>query len=172
MIELDVSVVAAVLAAAALGWNIYRDIVSKRSRVKIAGSIMTGGILGQQFEPDEVPHYIVIYAVNHGPADTSLSAIEFKIKKKSFFEKQKSGIMTHDYTNPLSDKLPCELKVAKRARFIFPFDSDCFLKMELSDVWISDVFGNTHRMTTRNLKKLRSRWCAEFKAGARDVPKM
>lgn len=122
---------------------------------------------GQKFGQEGPPDHIVISAVNHGPADTTLSVIELRLKKNTWlFGKPQFATVLHDWTGPASTQLPCELKVGKQAQFIFPFDSDCFLKMDLSSIGIADVFRKTHRMKARNVKELRSRWCEMFQAGA------
>ena len=160
-----ISVIAVGLAALSLGWNIYRDLVSKTSRVKVFGMIAEIVSLGDKFGPEGSPKKIVISAVNHGPTDTTLSGFSLK-KKTRLFGKPKFLIVLHDYTNPVSDQLPCELKVGKKAQFIFSFNSGCLLKMDLSHIGISDVLGRTHWMKARNVKKLRSGWCEEFQTRA------
>ena len=117
-------------------------------------------IPGQKVGPEELPEYIVITAVNHGPADTTLSVIEVRLNKKPGAPEY--GTIFPDYTIQASAQLPYELKVGKQAGFIFHFNSDCFLKEDLSHIGIADVFGKTHWMKTRQVKKMRSRWCEEF----------
>lgn len=165
MNEILISMIAVGLAAVSLGWNIYRDLISKSARVKVTGMIAQIVAPGQKFGPEGPPEHIVISAVNHGPADTTLSVFNLRLKKASFFEKQKFATVLHDYTNPASAQLPCKLKVGKQAQFIFPFNPGCFLKMDLSSIGISDVFRKTHRMKARNVKELRSRWWKKFQSG-------
>ena len=70
-----IRVIAVGLAALSLGWNIYRDLVSKTSRVKVFGMIALIVSPRENFGPEETPEHIVISAVNHGPEDTTLSVL-------------------------------------------------------------------------------------------------
>ena len=168
MNEILISVIAVALGAVSLGWNVYRDIISKSARVRVTGMIAQIVAAGGKFGPEGPPEHIVISAVNHGPGDTTLSVFSLRLKKASFFGKQKFATVLHDYTNPASAQLPCELRVGKQAQFIFPFNSECFLKMDLAGVGISDVFRKTHRMKPRNVKELRSRWREKFHASTEE----
>ena len=154
--------IAVALAAVSLGWKIYKEQIGNYSRVKVTGMIAHIVTNGQEMDPESPPGQIVISAVNHGPRDTTLSIFSLRIKKTSFFGKQEYATVFCDHTNPLSARLPCELRVGKQAQFIFPFNSKSFLKLDLSSIGISDLYRKTHRMKTRNVKELRSRWCKEF----------
>lgn len=156
------SMIAVTLAAVSLGWNIYKDLIGKYSRVRVTGMIANIVTYRQEVDPTRLPDQIVISAVNHGPGDTTLSIVSLRIKKTSFFAKKEHATVLCDHTNPLSARLPCELRVGKQAQFVFPFDSKSFLRMDLSSIGISDLYRKTHRMKTRNVKELRSRWCKEF----------
>ena len=160
MPEILTSLIAAALAIVSLGWNIYRDVLSKSVRVRVTGMVAAMVIPGKEFGPEGPPECIVISAANRGPSDTTLST--FVLQKASFFKKSEFATTFPDYKNLASAQLPCELKVGKHATFIFPFYSDCFLEMDLSHIGIADVFGKTHWMKTRQVKKMRSRWCEEF----------
>ena len=56
---------ALVLAVLSLGWNIYRDLVSKYARVKSHGAryAVSGDTRTKKSDPEELPEYIVITAV-------------------------------------------------------------------------------------------------------------
>ena len=151
-IAIFISALSLAMAGLSLGWNIYRDIVLKpRVRVTaIIGPIIAAGVKGAG------PTYICINAVNCGPGNTTLSLII--LKKTSLFKwlarKQESGFVIPDYKNPASGKLPCELGVGERTSLLFPYDSECFLKDNMSHIGISDTFGRTHWMkTSQSLKK-------------------
>lgn len=161
-----ISVSALGLAALSLGWNIYRDVVSRTSRIKVYGMIASIVSAGDKLPPEGPPRRIVISVVNHGPADTTLSAFDLRLRRTSFREKQQHATVLAAYTNPLSAQLPLDLKVGKKADFIFPFNSGCFLNLDLSHIGISDVFGRTHWMKARFVGKLRSGWCKEFQPRA------
>ncbi len=157
---LFISVLSLVTAALSLGWNIYRDIVLKpRVRVTaIIGPILTPGV------KKVGPTYIGISAINHGPGTTTLSLIS--LKKTSLFKwlarKQEFAIILPDYENPASGNLPYELGVGERIFLPFLYDSECFLKMNMSHIGILDTFGRTHWMKTSQVKKMNVRWREEF----------
>ena len=149
------------VAGLSLGWNVYRDVISKSARVKV------GGMIGPIVTPgvNKIgPMHIVISAVNCGPAKTTLEC--FWLKKDSFFKNPESATIFPDHENPLSATFPCELEVGKRAQFIFPFNSNCFLKMDLSHIGLSDVFGKTHWMKRSKVKEMGSHWRQEFQESA------
>lgn len=173
MNEIHISLIAVGLAAVSLGWNIYRDLISKSARVKVTGRISQIVAAGQKFGPEGPPKQIVISVVNHGPGDTTLSVFELRIKKNPcLFGKQQFATVLPDWKNPMSAQLPYELKVGQQTQFIFPFDSGSFLKLDLSGIGISDVFNKkTYRIKTRHVKELRYRWCEEFQKGEASQPR-
>ena len=161
MPEILISLIAAALASVSLGWNIYRDLVSKSARVKVSGMIAAIVSPGDEFRPEGPPEHIVIVVVNHGPADATLSVFSLK-KKTGFFGKSEFTTVFPDHTDPATTRVPYKLKVGEQAQFVFPFNPDCFMKWDLSHIGISGVFRKTHWMRARNVKELRSRWCKEF----------
>ena len=166
MEQIHISIFAIVLASISLGWNIYRDLISRTSRVIVSGKIaLIMSPLDSQ-APSESLRKIVITAVNHGPADTTLTGFNLKIRKNQFFARQQSATVFCDYTNPHSSQLPCDLGVGKSALFMFPFDPESFLKLDLSQIGLDDVFGKTHWMKVGSVKKLRSGWRQEFETHA------
>ena len=162
--EILISTIAVSLAGIALGWNIYRDLVSKSARVKVSGMIAAIVSPGDEFGPEGPPERIVIVAVNHGPADVTLSVFSLK-KKTGFFGKPEFATVFPDHTDLATTRAPYKLKVGEQAQFVFPFNPDCFLKWDPSHIGMSDVFRKTHWMRARNVKELRSRWCKEFQKG-------
>ncbi len=67
-----------------------------------------------------------------------------------------------DWTNPRSAQFPHTFGVGEQAQYILPFNKDCFLKMEPTKLGIWDVFGKTHWMNRRTVKRMVDRWQREF----------
>jgi hypothetical protein len=113
-IAITISLFSITIAAASLGWNIYREVILK-PRIKISVQQIT---LAQEGNPHS-PNYVSIRATNFGPGVTTLSMTLLKHSSwwKKLFRKEKFAALIYDYTNPLSDSLPKKIEVGEQKAF-------------------------------------------------------
>ncbi len=138
---LIISFLSIFIAVLSLGWNIYRDIVLK-ARVKV--KCMIGFLTNPKM--DRPLERIFITVTNFGPGKVQITSL--LLKEESFFKKilrkTKLGVLIHDYTDPLSAQIPCELDVGNNKNFLFKVSDDLFLAEAWTHVGIRDSFGRMH----------------------------
>ena len=153
-----ISVLSLGVAALALGWNIYRDVILKpRLRVTVKKSS-----IAQEGRPNST--HFMISAVNFGPGVIRLNIIRFMHSSlfKKIFKKWKHGVLIHDYTNPLSGQLPSTLDIGEKIDLVFPWDAECLCGRSPTHIGIADSFGRTHWAPKKEVKKVIKQWKEEF----------
>jgi len=71
--------------------------------------------------------------------------------------------MLHDYSNPLSGKLPARLEVGETIHLLIPYDEDCFLREKDTHIGLSDSFGRVHWAPARDVTKAKREFRKDFK---------
>jgi hypothetical protein len=151
MAILIMSLSSLLIAALALGWNIYRDVIMK-GRVK-----MTFGwcsiIAGQEITPD----MIMISGVNHGPGKLVIQSIV--LKKTSLLKflsrkSEKSWIKLTERPSEGSDELPKELDVGDELLLLFPSSVE-FAGADFSHIGLKDNFGRMHWAKKKDVQKFK-----------------
>ena len=161
LVAIIFSAISLTAAIISLGWNIYRDTLLKaRIRItQIIGPIVTVGTNSIS------PMYIFINIVNCGPGNVALTMLVLKntsVLRRIRRIRPEHALLTHDYENPLSGKLPKELKVGETVAYIFPYDKKCFLKEQMTHIGITDSFGRTHWMKKALVRKMNKQWTIVF----------
>ena len=158
-IAIIISLFSITIAAASLGWNIYRDVILK-PRVKISVQQIT---LAQEGNPHR-PKYVSIRATNFGPGVTTLGMVEMKNSSwwKKIFRQEAFAEVIYDYKNPLSGKLPHKLEVGEQLNLLFPYDKDCLLREGWSHIGIMDNFSKLHWAPCDEVAKANERWKKDF----------
>ena len=157
-IALLLSCLSLVVAAIALGWNIYRDVVLK-PRLKVS---VDKGFIVSEIQKSE--NKLMISAVNHGPGKIRLNIVKFKSTSflKRLRGKSKFGVVIHDYRNAQSGQLPTTLDVGEKLDLIFPWNSENVFSLAPSHIGITDSFGRTHWAKSKEIKKASAQWQANF----------
>ncbi len=158
-IALVVSIFSVLVASLALGWNIYRDIILK-PKVDVAFAVVT--IIHESL-PHQ-PQYLNLKVTNFGPGVVSVSTICVRNAPlwKRVLRKVEYAIITPDYTNPMSARLPAKIEVGDKIELLLPYDEACFLTSQFTDVGINDYFGRTHWAPRRQLMKAYEKWRQDF----------
>ncbi|MGH9932598.1 MAG: hypothetical protein ACREA9_25625 [Pyrinomonadaceae bacterium] len=161
IVALAASCLSLVIAAISLGWNIFRDIVLK-GRLKVYFGprvLITHG-------SDHRPEYLFLSATNHGPGSLKLQSVVLLQTSwwRHLFRRKKHAFLVHDFTNPLSGKLPTKLEVGESIDLLFPYDKDAFLSGDWTRVGITDSFGRTHWATDASVNDACKRWREKFPA--------
>ncbi len=158
-LALIVSIVSAAIASLSLGWNIYRDIVLK-ARVDVSFAVVT---LVDQARADR-PRFLNIRATNLGPGVVTISSIVVKDHPiwRRFRRPRSYAMITPDYRNPLSAKLPAKMEVGDKIDLLLPYDADAFLREPFTHVGLSDYYGRFHWAPTRDCKNASEAWKKDF----------
>jgi hypothetical protein len=158
-LALIVSIVSAVIASLALGWNVYRDIVLK-PKVVISFSIV---LIVHEMLPHR-PQYMNIKATNFGPGIVTLNSIVSKNAPlwRRIFRKVRYAFITPDYANPLSGRLPAKLETGDKVELLLPYDAECLLSKTFTHVGLTDFYGRSHWASRGDLKKAYKEWRKDF----------
>jgi hypothetical protein len=152
-----VSVISVGIAAAALGWNIYRDVLHKpRVRLSIGKRLLVGN-----GEPLSV---IGLSAVNHGPGPIQLrSAI---IRRRYFLPWKRKhnmdGVVMHQPVVLGSEELPKILDVGDTLTLLWPWTSEGFIQAQPTGFALVDTFGRCHWVSGKNVQHMNANWVADF----------
>lgn len=147
------------IASLSLGWNIFRDVILK-AKVLVSCSIV---FIIHESMPER-PEYVRIEATNFGPGPVNVSTLCVKQAPlwRRLLRKTKWAVITHDWTNPMSAKLPVKIEVGDQIKLLLPYDKNCFLKEPFTHVGISDYYGRIHWAPTYQLRKARKDWRKKF----------
>ena len=162
-VAIAISLFSLVVAATSLGWNIYRDIVLK-ARVRVSFGIRTIVSAGS----DERPEYLILSVTNLGPGTVTLSMMQLQLSNlwRRILRKCKHAIVLHDYTNPLSGRLPKKLEVGEGIDLLLAYDLTCHLSEDWSRIGISDTFGRVHWAPRKQMREARESFLEAFKPAA------
>ena len=153
-----ISVFSIIMAALALGWNIYRDIILK-PRLKVRLSI--GMFMSEIYKS---PDKLTIEATNFGP--DKIKCVVVRIKNVTLLGKilgkNQYGFLVPDYTDPYNSKMPCKLDVGDICYWLFPFDKNCFLAEPCTHIGISDSFGRTHWVPKKDILEAQKEYKKKF----------
>jgi hypothetical protein len=153
-----ISVVSVSLAAAALGWTIYRDVFSKpRAKVNAVLCIVTG---------EQKPrHFINVTITNFGPGPLRLDALHIRYRDGLWFASpwDRHAIVLDDTRAAhLSATLPTKLDVGERASLLYTWDEKCFAELALTGVGVVDSFGRNHWAPGGQVRALHKSFRAHF----------
>lgn len=154
-----ISIVSALIAVFALGWNVYRDVVLK---AKVVVTFAVKKIIGAGMPPS--PDYVGISATNHGPGPVTLNSIVLRdyTYLKKLRKRHKYAYLMQDYTNPYSTKMPKQLEVGESVGLFVDYDKECFLKDSYTQLGVSDSFGRTNWASKKTMRELREKWLEDF----------
>ena len=161
---LAISVLAFLVSAFSLGWNIYRDVVMKpklRVTFGVRRMINADGHMG--------PPFLSLSGTNLGPGQITCRMPTIKTKSSSLLRRlimrPQYAHLVHDHRNPFCSKLPLRLNMAEDFNLVFPYDADCFLHARPTHVGVSDTFWRVHWAPRRELKEAIARYKADFPSG-------
>ncbi|MDZ7660927.1 hypothetical protein [Thiohalophilus sp.] len=157
-IALIISMLSFGVAALALGWNIYRDVILKpRLQVTVKKSL-----IAREGRPNTT--HLMISGVNFGPGAIRLNIIRFmhSFIFSKLLKKWRHGVLIHDYRNPLSGQLPTSLEIGEKIDLIFPWDEECLCSSKPTHIGLADSFGRTHWASKKEVKKVIKEWEADF----------
>ncbi len=149
-----ISCASLVLAAVALGWNIYRDVVHRAS-LKVT---ITWGIITLGRDKSDWPHRLVVTITNFGPGKNR--ACMLHLRKSSLWlrlrRKTINAILMHDYEDVLTSKIPSDLEVGDKIDLTFRAEEQLFIRSDnFNQIGVTDPFGRTHWCKRKDYKRVR-----------------
>lgn len=162
-IALIISIFSVLVASLSLGWNIFRDVILK-AKVDVTFAVV---FIIHQSLPGR-PQYLNIKATNFGPGPITISTICVREAPlwRRILRKVRFAIVTADYANSMSAKLPAKIDVGDKIELLLPYDNDCFLKSPFTDVGVSDYYGRIHWVSRKEFKRARATWIKDFQVKA------
>ncbi len=157
-----ISVLSLLVSGVSLGWNIYRDVALK-GRLKVYFGVRLLITPGQQGSP---PEFLMFSSTNHGPGSVKIEMLVLKESSwwRRLLRKTRHAVLTHDYTHPISARLPSSIAVGDTTQLAVSYDKDCFLSQDWTDIGISDSFGRVHWAPRSHVKEARERFKKDFHA--------
>lgn len=148
------------LAAVALGWNIYRDVILK-AKVKVSFNIV--GIYHETLP--QIPQYINISVTNFGPGRIKIMSIHAMNApwRKRLLQTKQYGVIISDNANPLSGKLPSWIDEGDKLDLLLPYDKDSFLQEDHTHVGVYDYYERSHWAPKEDVLKAQQQWKKDFK---------
>jgi hypothetical protein len=158
-IALLVSVGSLLVAGLSLGWNIYRDIVLK-PRVEVS---FGKRVLHHSTLPKPVPK-LNLSVTNLGPGPVKFSMIQLRNATvwNRLTRTTKWAVVMHDYTEPLSARLPATVEPGDRIELLLPWDEECCMSAPYTHIRISDFFGRVHWAPCKDVRATREQWLKDF----------
>lgn len=153
-LALVVSALSFLMAGAALGWNIYRDVILK-ARVKVRCSLIQVVGYGQVLA--DAPRSLAIEATNHGPGPVILTMVAGTRAglRRRLTRKVEYFFVLYDHRNPLNAPgLPRRLEVGENATIHFPPSIE-FIDNGATHIGFVDSFGRRHFAPRGAIEKAR-----------------
>ncbi len=151
------------IAAFALGWNVYRDVLLK-ARVVVHFSVSHIVQRGMQGKLTR----FVLGVTNHGPGTVHLNVIVLKNAPlwRRLIRKVQQAVTFHDLDDPLSGRLPAKLEVGEGISLLFPYDKKCgeSFSKPFTHIGITDSFGRIHWAPSSNFRKVQQTYRKDFKS--------
>jgi hypothetical protein len=141
------------IAALALGWNIYRDVIMK-GRIKI--KFCWRDIIDEQ---KITSNMIMLSGVNHGPGKVVLRMI---ITKNTSIIRRLRRTVEYGFVKLMyqpseySDKLPKELDIGDELNLVFP-SSAGFASAEFTHIGLRDNFDRIHWAKKKEVQAFKER---------------
>src|SRR5438105_1447863 len=142
------SIVAIILSGAAIGWNIYRDVLLK-PRVRVSARVMFG-ITKIADQPIRV---FLLSVVNFGPGVVLLKSAT--VRERSLLRDLLRGARQWIVVVPF-EQLPRKLQPGESVDFTFNYDEKLFLRERFTQIGIFDTFARTP-LGTKGRREARTR---------------
>jgi hypothetical protein len=158
IVTIAASILALLVSAISLGWNIYRDVILKarlQVRFSVSELIMPDGSV--------TAPYLGLNVVNLGPGQAIVNMSILKKRGSSWFGKASLTGVIHNYDDPFCARLPAKMAVSETITITFPTDKNCLLDAPPLRIGVQDSFGRIHWAPKRDVRKAQRDW-EEYKA--------
>jgi len=172
---LIVSICSGVVALSSLGWNIWSKFIYPKPRLRMGFSAIV--VIDHVAAPEDRPRFVAVNITNHGPIETTVHSFNVKFSRGLFKKPQFAFISPiHDIHRPeigvgiFGGGLPKKLAVGETFSLYFPFTADSFARDPLARAGVSDVFGQFHAISRKDINTVKAELNKEF--GAAPLPGM
>ena len=145
---LCISLLALFVGCANVVWSVYKEI-SLRARVRVKFGCR---LICHQTFPKPLER-VILSAVNHGPGPVRLGMVVYR--KSSLWRrirrKIERGVIMHDYTDPISGRLPCKLDVGESIDIMLGTPDQMTVSEDTTGIGINDTFGRSHWALRRDI---------------------
>lgn len=156
---LYVSIGSFLIAAFALGWNVYRDVVLK-PRVRVSLNVSEIVVSGQGSQKQVV----ALSCVNLGPGDVFLKSVF--AQNTSFWirltKRRKGYFVMHERSDGYGGSLPTRIGVGETLNLFWDYEPKCLLIHEFTKVGVVDSFGRAHWARRNQVERARRQYRADF----------
>lgn len=157
-----IAFISVIIAAFSLGWNIHRDLLKPRLKVRFGQYNLF------DFEDGiEGPLRLGIMVTNHGPGKIRIDGLWAKQTSwvKSIRKKETLYMLKPDFDDPYCGPIPCDLKVREPQQFYLRYHEKCILDRLISHVGISDSFGRYHWAKRKDVRRAKNQFFEDKKKG-------
>lgn len=154
------STLAIAISSLTLGWTIYRDAIRKP---KFQVDIAVKKIVREGHPPDGP--YVFVEALNMGPIPNRIGLTFLRknwIKRRLLDRKNSTAMVYPDYHHWATTRASTRLEVGDQANFVFPYDTEFFLKDNFSQVGVADGFGRMHWTSRRDFRNALAKYRRDF----------
>jgi hypothetical protein len=156
---LGISLLALFVSFANLGWNMYREL-ALRGRLTVSFGI-------RQFFHESFPKpltRVCVSGTNFGPGSVRVSMISYRKAGmwRRILRRVEVGTIIHDYSDPLSGKLPAKLEVGDSIDLLLKYGPEFEVPADVTDIGLSDSFGHIHWAPRRSVRTFRTRHEKDF----------
>lgn len=158
-VSIIVAIVSLCVSMLTAGWTIYRDVIQ---RPKFQVSIAIKNVQQAGFEP--LGPDIYLEALNLGPLPNRIG-VPYCRKSwwhRRFQRKNTFAFIYPNFGHMAATQTAARIEVGDTGTFVFPYDADCFLKIDWAQIGISDGYGRRHWAPRKQLRQLRKRFLRDF----------
>ena len=156
-----VSLVSLSVAMLTLGWTIYRDAVQK-PRFRVSIDLKYVHQAGYETEGP----FIFVEAVNLGPSPNRLGMPRATMSwwQRRTNPKDSTAFIYPDFSHMSATPADSRIDVGDMGTFVFPYDKECFLKLDCTRVGVADGYGRVHWAPRSELRRARDRYRERFQS--------
>jgi len=152
-----ISVLSLAIAAFALGWNVYRDVVLK---AKLKVTVATMGVFAGSAHAG---WFLQLAGVNFGPGVLTVFSITARKSPRWWQWRQKPEyyyVMANNPASQYGDQLPARLELGQQVRVALSTE---LYDQDWSTIGLQDTFGRTHWVKTASYSQVRRRFLDEHR---------
>ena len=135
-----ISLASASIAALALGWNIYRDVLLKPKMKVVFGKriLVSHGVTNKPT--------INLSVTNMGPGRCKIDGIYVRMHSPwlRIRKKVRLAAFLPDYLNPGNPRIPHSVDLGDTVNFFWEYNKDRLGLLEYNQIGVSDSFGRVH----------------------------
>jgi len=154
-VAIYISALSLVVAAVALGWNIYRDVVLK-AQLKVALDVVE--VVTPGLGSDGT--FVSLTGTNFGPGDLIVEKVwGTSVPWAKRVAGDRSGFIV---MNPVHGDLPARISAGESVTLLYPHQEESFLSKRLKRIGLVDSYHRKHSASRRDVKSAMKRYRDDF----------